>query len=1100
MTPLRPLSSIESTPKGYEEPAIAIETPEKKGLKDHWDFINSSVKNWVNEQKDTIENFDKDYEKVETGVGFGIGVGTYGGVQPQYRNKNTGELTTSTPSRKQIDSAVFVDAPANAIKLGLNALTRLAVGWDYKNDPNDIIPIDRIRDDLKKRMGAKPSYELTSSEKFLFEDLPVTATGVVLGSVVSAPIVGSKGFLAATANLAPKIKWAVRGGTAIGIEEFFGSAVESNVRGGGGGSLAEFFPGSPLAINPDDDEFTGFLKAGTVNSAISASLLGLFSFTAKGLKDLPNIARHKSQKRVIQEVDNARTWTEDVNLQFKREDGSWSFTDEATEATEDIKVGIEEAPTKTEDVTEEVSPTKPKEESTAPKSFDEAADKLAGIDKPEVDTYVRAADRLDTPSLERAADSDGSVSDALEKELADQDAEFEQWRKDPDNEYRELFDEIDETLESTEQAPDFVTKPTAEAPDSVVSFVEQWEGVPYPKLKSLASKKADNGLFDKIREITGRNYNQFIRQDILDGLSALRKDGITISPTKAEGGIDSVARRQEAKIKLIKKAIKQGEVRPSATNPAPLPKDPSVDPLDPNASRAEIIGEEVRLSQEYAAADDLRRENIIERERERTGYYDSSLEEQKANGLLDEWEETEADKLQVERLQDELNGINDQMVELENLMEERATRGVGAGQKEEMDYMDLMNRRDEARAEIEELGSTPDFSMGDEQSVAKYQYENTKFGRENLENDPNARRLFLKDIVDRVAGKDAGLHVKLDARTEIIPKEWGGDGVMTSPVNGHYEVMKDIIVVQELMTRSIQDIMSTTYHESLHRIQYGLLTLEEMKLFNTAFSQRRITDLALKHRSDALPWKVSTLERMAIGFQHYSMLRSSGISVKGDLIHAELANWMDLKIPRLDGKTWSEGNTFKVVKQIAIGFEKVIDLVDRINNARKGLGFQTVEDMFERMYRGDIARERKFNSVMSVGDRLDKIIPEENLMANLTRKRVKQMKKLDELIKITDAMYADPKTPIKDLNEANKAMTQQMEILNKIDEGMALQRKNVDALWAADPTLKTDNERLAVLARWQKDNVLYAERYKELLAGIDGNIESLKSKAISGGC
>ena len=209
---------------------------------------------------------------------------------------------------------------------------------------------------------------------------------------------------------------------------------------------------------------------------------------------------------------------------------------------------------------------------------------------------------------------------------------------------------------------------------------------------------------------------------------------------------------------------------------------------------------------------------------------------------------------------------------------------------------------------------------------------------------------------------------------------------------------------------------------------------------------------------------------------------------------------MDLKIPSLDGKTWSEGNTFKVVKQIAIGFEKVIDMVDRIKNAKKGLGFQTVEDMFEKMYQGDIARARKFNSVMSVGDRLDKIVPEENLMANLTRKRFKQKKKLDELIKITDAMYADPKTPIKDLNEANKAMTQQMGIINKIDEGMALQRKNIDALWAADPTLKTDEKRLAVLARWQKDNVLYAERYKELLAGIDGNIESLKSKAISGGC
>ena len=47
-------------------------------------------------------------------------------------------------------------------------------------------------------------------------------------------------------------------------------------------------------------------------------------------------------------------------------------------------------------------------------------------------------------------------------------------------------------------------------------------------------------------------------------------------------------------------------------------------------------------------------------------------------------------------------------------------------------------------------------------------------------------------------------------------------------------------------------------------------------------------------------------------------------------------------------------------------------------------------------------------------------------------------------------------------------------------------------------------ELLALKEAYRKQNFTYTtdqqERYKELLAGIDGNIESLKSKAISGGC
>jgi hypothetical protein len=92
--------------------------------------------------------------------------------------------------------------------------------------------------------------------------------------------------------------------------------------------------------------------------------------------------------------------------------------------------------------------------------------------------------------------------------------------------------------------------------------------------------------------------------------------------------------RNELKKQLIKKAIQNGEVRPSALPIPELPDGPR-NLSDP----ALAMEDELRLAEEYGRRDAIREQVELEAARKRMGWDDMTLDQKKANGMLDGWKE-----------------------------------------------------------------------------------------------------------------------------------------------------------------------------------------------------------------------------------------------------------------------------------------------------------------------------------------------------------------------------------------------------------------------------------------------------------------------------
>jgi len=89
--------------------------------------------------------------------------------------------------------------------------------------------------------------------------------------------------------------------------------------------------------------------------------------------------------------------------------------------------------------------------------------------------------------------------------------------------------------------------------------------------------------------------------------------------------------RTELQKQVIRQAIENGEVRPSETPIPDLPEGPR-DLKDP----VKTLEDEIRLAGEYGAQDALQNQAELDAKRQQMGWDGMSLEEKKANGMLDE--------------------------------------------------------------------------------------------------------------------------------------------------------------------------------------------------------------------------------------------------------------------------------------------------------------------------------------------------------------------------------------------------------------------------------------------------------------------------------
>ena len=211
----------------------------------------------------------------------------------------------------------------------------------------------------------------------------------------------------------------------------------------------------------------------------------------------------------------------------------------------------------------------------------------------------------------------------------------------------------------------------------------------------------------------------------------------------------------------------------------------------------------------------------------------------------------------------------------------------------------------------------------------------------------------VTDAVKRITGReDVAFHGY--TQRHIITAEHGGDGIRMGTQSGFYDPMTDMVNVMGLMDNSPSQLVETGYHESFHRIQYTLLTQEDMAVFDSAFGKIRVNDLA-NMRSAATK---ATIEKQAYAFQVYASSKAAGEDVFQDGIRAEVIDAMDEAFPRKDGSSWEGTFRGEAAARIFQGFDKVMDLIERVNNGIRGRGFESVQSLYEKAFSGELAETR----------------------------------------------------------------------------------------------------------------------------------------------
>jgi hypothetical protein len=440
--------------------------------------------------------------------------------------------------------------------------------------------------------------------------------------------------------------------------------------------------------------------------------------------------------------------------------------------------------------------------------------------------------------------------------------------------------------------------------------------------------------------------------------------------------------RNELKKQVVKRAIQAGEVRPSE---APLPEVPE-GPRDLNDPQA-LLEDELRLAEEYAQQDAIRQQVELEAQRAAMGWDDMTLEQKKANGMLDSWEpepvqappppleipEAAGRKITARTSEDRIRGAAESLASWtrvpaqEPMSLEKAlalVRAKGAiFDPDKLPGVDV----DAARNDAAMGRSTPGTEAvsqaykqfyGLNQSLSGIAEEQELIRSFDVGPAPDSMQAELREVVRdavfRITGDDASVALHGYLLDKARPPEWGTKTKRIKEA-GSYELVLDIVNVRGLLEASPDRVISTAYHESFHRIQFALMTQADMDVFDSVFGKIRVENYAGTRR------EIATIERQALAFQTFADAKANGLTTAADArarIRYEVIDALDEQFPRKNGESWEGTLTERVTSTIFQAFDRLLEFVERVNNGIRGRGFTSVEDFFEKAYAGDIAKKR----------------------------------------------------------------------------------------------------------------------------------------------
>lgn len=483
-----------------------------------------------------------------------LALGAPGSMLPatQYRT-SSGGVTYTSPAERQVAAAATVGVIDNAARMGYSQWQR-HVEKKPTADPTAGgfgSGLQAVVETGYRALGATPPSQMDEFQV----GFDATARSLSLNAALTALPFGmlTKGAttLAGTA---------VRGGLAFALGEVASNYLDDNT----GGSIINAInavagtnlPGG-VDVGNDDmvDAANKSLIPNAVASVVPGAALGLGVGIARGATGgFRNIGRRLRGARQIELTQRARSRQEAAGLLEPDEDGGFRFTEEAQQpapapapaagatpaaspmdefkaanAAMEERLGMtpEPQPAAAAPTPEPAAPRKiPTIEDATTENFGKAQpgelpqDDLAGDlwdpdpiydpSLPESDGLLRAVEELDDAELAAIAQGNVPVVESVNQAL--------------------------ETRPPVEIDPnarlDMAAAPRGNLAQPIVPFSEQWEALPANQLRSLASPENSPELFNRIQGITGADWEQFSKADILDGLSSLQEDGITVLPNR----------------------------------------------------------------------------------------------------------------------------------------------------------------------------------------------------------------------------------------------------------------------------------------------------------------------------------------------------------------------------------------------------------------------------------------------------------------------------------------------------------------------------------------------------------------------------------------
>lgn len=394
--------------------------------------------------------------------------------------------------------------------------------------------LDSYADTAYRLLGATPPSQMTAGQREADLTRRSLALNAGLGLIPGAGL----GAMAATTALGT----AARGGAAFALNELLSNYLDDNT-GGNVVNLINQFTGAKLpgAVDVGNADMVDAANQSLVpNTAAGLALGGLVGGGASAFR---NIQRRTRAGREIEVVQRARAAQEDAGLIEKAEDGSYRFTEQAQQPAEP-------AP----------APVAPAQAAPAPSPMDEfkaanaAMEEQLGMQSPPAAPVIDTAesfgkaqpgelpqDDLATDPWDVEYDPALPESDALGRVVDDLDDDELAVVAQGPGPVVEQVNQLVETRPPLEVDPsarlDLTAAPTANLAQPVVPFNEQWQALPSAQLRSLASPDNSPELFGRIQGMTGKEFEEFSKTDILDGLAAFENDGVTVMPSRLQGNV-----------------------------------------------------------------------------------------------------------------------------------------------------------------------------------------------------------------------------------------------------------------------------------------------------------------------------------------------------------------------------------------------------------------------------------------------------------------------------------------------------------------------------------------------------------------------------------